>query len=153
MKRKLVKFSLRGSKFPSMSNTYICRNSPFNPQKILSSLQTYKNPREKKTEKKKIVQTIRVLLKISVPIRRINILEKTDSIPRIESFFRLFFQSGRNFSDLLSIFFYIHISCHRDFSSNRIIRHFTMDECSLRLDWMENEIVGRASDRRYRDRK
>lgn len=81
-------------------------------------------------------------MKISVPIRRINILEKTDSIPRIESFFRLFFQSGRNFSDLPSIFFYIHISCHRDFSSNRIIRHVTMGERRMlftsRLDGKRN---------------
>lgn len=138
---------------------------------VLAKVQ--KSKEKERKEKKKTVQTKSIGKSPfrSVPIRRINILEKRDSIPRIGSnrFFSCFFKVTATFQrDRPSLldpirfstpYIYIYTSdsseCYRDFSSNRIIRR-GREKNALYVSItprMENEIVERVSDRRYRDRK
>lgn len=106
---------------------------------VLAKVQ--KSKEKERKEKKKTVQTKSIGKSPfrSVPIRRINILEKRDSIPRIGSnrFFSCFFKVTATFQrdrpSLLdpirfsTLYIYIYTSdsseCYLDFSSNRIIRH------------------------------
>lgn len=135
---------------------------------VLAKVQ--KSKEKERKEKKKTVQTKSIGKSPfrSVPIRRINILEKRHSIPGIGSnrFFSCFFKVTATFQpdrpSLLdpirfSTYIYIYTSdsseCYLDFSSNRIIRR-GREKNALYVSItprMENEIVERVSDRRYRE--
>lgn len=144
---------------------------------VLAKVQ--KSKEKERKEKKKTVQTKSIGKSPfrSVPIRRINILEKRDSIPGIGSnrFFSCFFKVTATFQrdrpSLLDpirfstpyIYIYIHIwfiwmlsrfFLESNYSACREIGGREKNALYVSITpRMENEIVERVSDRRYRDRK
>lgn len=150
MKRKLVKFSLRGSKFSSMSNTYICRNSPFNPQKILSSLQTYKNPRGKKNREEKDCTNYKSFIENLRPDPSDKYSRKNRFDPSNRIVFSpVFSKWSQLFRPAFNFFLYTHIMSSRFFlESNYPPRHDGRKKNALYVStgWKTKSWNGRIGD-------